>query len=115
MVSYPGLTECDETLVLKEVPFAPIQQQEIHKRKIILLATAAINEGNIFSNGLFQNVYVYYKMFESMGFCPILIVNDKPTINGFVVIITTKTNKKVPRYSANKGNTVFIYYILRIY
>lgn len=76
--SYPGLTECDETLVLKEVPFAPIQQQEIHKRKIILLATAAINEGNIFSNGLFQNVYVYYKMFESMGFCPILIVNDKP-------------------------------------
>jgi len=77
-VSYPGLTECNETLVLKEVPFASIQQQEIHKRKIILLATAAINDGNIFSNGLFQNVYIYYKMFESMGFCPILIVNEKP-------------------------------------
>lgn len=76
--SYPGLTECDESLVLKEVPFAPIIQEELHKRKIILLATAAINEGNVFSNGLFQNVYVFYKMFESMGFCPILIVNDKP-------------------------------------
>ena len=76
--SYPGLTECDESLVLKEVPFAPIIQEELHKRKIILLATAAINEGNVFSNGLFQNVYVFYKMFESMGFCPILIVNEKP-------------------------------------
>jgi hypothetical protein len=78
MVSYPGLTECDESLVLKEVPFAPIQQQEIHKRKIILLATATINDGNVFANGLFQNVYVYYKMFESMGMCPIMIVNEKP-------------------------------------
>jgi len=77
-VSYPGLTECDESLILKEVPFAPIQQEEIHKRKIILLATAAINDGNVFSNGLFQNVYILYNMFESMGFCPILIVNDKP-------------------------------------
>jgi len=75
---YPGLTECDESLVLKEVPFATISQQEIHKRKIVLLATAAIKDDNVFSNGLFQNVYVLYKMFESMGYCPILIVNDKP-------------------------------------
>ena len=75
---YPGLTECDETLVLKEVPFAPIIQEEIHKRKIVLLATAAINDGNVFCNGLFQNVYILYKMFDSMGYCPILIVNEKP-------------------------------------
>ena len=77
-MAYPGYTECDESLVLKETPFAKINQQEFHKRKIVLLATAAIKDENVFSNGLFQNVYVLYKMFESMGYCPILIVNDKP-------------------------------------
>ena len=74
----PGYTECDESLVIKEVPFASLSNDQLNKRKIVLLATAAINDGNVFSNGLFQNVYVYYKMFESMGLCPIMIVNEKP-------------------------------------
>jgi len=74
----PGYTECDETLVYKTVPYTPLNVTPLHKRKIILLATASINEGNIFSNGLFQNVYIFYKMFESMGYMPILIVNEKP-------------------------------------
>jgi len=77
-MSNPGYTECDETLVLKEVPFASLSNEQLNKRKIVLLATAAINDGNVFSNGLFQNVYVFYKMFESMGMCPIMIVNEKP-------------------------------------
>ena len=74
----PGYTECDESLTLKEVPFTGLSIEPVHKRKIILLATAAITSNNIFSNGLFQNVFVLYKMFESMGFCPIMIVNEKP-------------------------------------
>jgi hypothetical protein len=48
------------------------------QRKVILLATAVISEENLFSNGLFQNVYVFYRMFESMGFLPLMIVNKKP-------------------------------------
>jgi hypothetical protein len=75
---YPGYTECDETLVLKETPFSKLSNDPIYKRKIVLLATAAITDNNVFSNGLFQNVYVLYKMFESMGMCPIMIVNEKP-------------------------------------
>jgi hypothetical protein len=47
-------------------------------RKIILLSTATITEDNIHANGLFQNVFLLYKMFESMGYASILIVNDKP-------------------------------------
>jgi len=78
MTNNPGYTECDETLVIKETPFTNMTQEPLYKRKIILLATAAITSSNIFSNGLFQNVFVLYKMFESMGFCPIMIVNDKP-------------------------------------
>ena len=78
MPNYPGYTECDQTLVLKETPFSKLSNDPISKRKIVLLATAAITDNNIFSNGLFQNVYILYKMFESMGMCPIMIVNEKP-------------------------------------
>lgn len=77
-MNYPGYTQCDETIVPKSVPFSDLKSTPIQKRKIILLATAAINDNNIFANGLFQNVFVLYKMFSAMGYCPIMIVNDKP-------------------------------------
>lgn len=51
----------------------------VKDRQIVLLATATITSDNLFSNGLFQNVYILYKMFDAMGYAPILIVNDKPT------------------------------------
>jgi hypothetical protein len=62
---YPGYTECDETLVVKEVPFSLLSSEPIYKRKIVLLATASISDNNVFANGLFLNVFVLYKMFES--------------------------------------------------
>ena len=77
-MNYPGYTQCDETIVPKSVPFSDLKSTPIQKRKIILLATAAINDNNIFANGLFQNVFVLYKMFSAMGYCPIMIVNEKP-------------------------------------
>jgi len=75
---YPGLTECDENIVTKAIPYKGLNQERIDKRKIILLATASITENNIFANGLFQNVYVLYKMFDAMGYLVIMLVNDKP-------------------------------------
>jgi len=75
---YPGLTECDENIVTKAIPFLSLNQERIDKRKIILLATASITENNIFANGLFQNVYVLYKMFDAMGYLVMMLVNDKP-------------------------------------
>ena len=47
-------------------------------RKIILLCTATITEDNIYANGLFQNVVVFYRMFDAMGYAPILLVNEMP-------------------------------------
>jgi hypothetical protein len=52
--------------------------RELVQRPIVLLATAVITEDNLFSNGLFQNVYVFYRMFEAMGWLPLMIVNKKP-------------------------------------
>lgn len=61
--------------------------RDLIQRPIVLLATAVITEENLFSNGLFQNVYVFYRMFEAMGWLPLMIVNKKP-----------ETAEKIPAY-----------------
>ncbi len=64
---------------LSVTPYSPITTiNTLIQRKIVLLATAVITEDNLFMNGLFQNVYVFYRMFESMGWLPLLIVNKRP-------------------------------------
>jgi hypothetical protein len=69
-----GLEPTSELKPYKELSAIPSPVQ----RPIILLATATITDDNIFSNGLFQNIYFFYKMFDSMGWIPILLVNTKP-------------------------------------
>ena len=56
----------------------PLTLEPMNKRKIILLATATIHNDSLFINGLFQNVFIIYKMLDSMGYAPILLVNEKP-------------------------------------
>jgi len=53
--------------------------EAIEKRKIILLATSTIYNDTIFANGLFQNVFIIYKMLDSMGYTPIFLINEKPS------------------------------------
>lgn len=48
------------------------------ERKLILIATSTIQTESLFQNGLYQNIFILYKMFDSMGYAPILLVNDKP-------------------------------------
>ena len=47
-------------------------------RKIILIATATIQNESLFQNGLYQNIFILYKLFDAMGYAPILFVSDKP-------------------------------------
>ena len=76
METLPGMTRYGEQLQVS--PYTGLSTPTLVQRKVILLATAAITEENLFSNGLFQNVYVFYRMFEAMGFLPLMIVNKKP-------------------------------------
>ncbi len=69
-----GKTPCDDLHVYKSITKIP----SLIDRKIILLATATITDENIFSNGLFQNVFFLLRMFDAMGCLPILVVNQKP-------------------------------------
>ena len=80
--TFPGMTRynpppCNESQALVK-PFTNIvNTNSLIQRKVILLATATITDENLFSNGLFQNVYIFYRMFESMGYLPLMIVNKK--------------------------------------
>ena len=76
MDSLPGMNECtkgpaDSCRALL-APWQPLVS-----RKVILLATSTITSDSFFVNGLYQNVCVLYKLFDSMGYAPILLVNNK--------------------------------------
>lgn len=73
MTRYPS----DQSIVVKPFITSENWPRSLQQKKIILLATAAITQDNLFTNGLFQNVYVLYRMFESMQYLPMLVVNKK--------------------------------------
>ena len=71
----PGMTRYIEKDYGQCKPYTGIGELgNLIQRKVVLLATAVITEENLFSNGLFQNVYVFYRMFEAMGWLPIQLV-----------------------------------------
>jgi hypothetical protein len=77
MDSLPGMNDCEKG-PSDSCRVLPIAWQPLQTRKVIILATATIHDHSLFVNGLFQNVYILYKLFDSMGFAPIMLVNDKP-------------------------------------
>jgi hypothetical protein len=91
MLSLPGMTTYRKEDYPTIKPFTNIPNNlPVTQRPIILLATALITEDNLFLNGLFQNIYVLYRMFEAMGNTPIMLVNTKPD-----------NLNKIPKYMFN--------------
>jgi len=79
MSAVPGLTDTFGDPCASVKPWISMSSlKKIQDRKIILLSTATITEENLYSNGLFQNVFVFYRMFEAMGYAPILLISQKP-------------------------------------
>ena len=75
-----GMTRMGSVPVSKHLPLNGLSDiPPLVSRPIVLLATATITDDNLFANGLFQNVFLLYKMFDSAGWTPILVVNTKPT------------------------------------
>jgi len=78
-LSLPGMTRLGKEPSADLKPYRSLEAiPPLVQRPIILLATATITEDNIFSNGLFQNIYLFYKMFDAMGYTSLLLVNTKP-------------------------------------
>ena len=79
MSAVPGITDTFGDPCASIKPWIPMTSLKgIRDRKIILLSTATITDENIYSNGLFQNVFVFYRMFDAMGYAPIMLISDKP-------------------------------------
>lgn len=62
-------------------------QKNQNQNKIILLATCVIEDTTLFSNGLFQNVFNLYDVFESMNYVPIILYEKKPDQSKIQTII----------------------------
>jgi hypothetical protein len=78
-LALPGMTRLGKEPSAELKPYKSMDgiPSLIH-RPILILATATITQDNIFSNGLFQNIYLFYKMFDAMGYTTLLLVNSKP-------------------------------------
>ena len=75
----PGMTRLGYEPTTGKPPFRSLLEiKPLAQRPLILLATATITTENMFSNGLFQNVFLLYRMFDAMGWTPLLLVNSKP-------------------------------------
>lgn len=79
-MSVPGLTDTfgDPCGDLKPWGGPISSLSDITDRKIVMLSTATITTENLYSNGLFQNVFVLYRMFDAMGYAPIMLINERP-------------------------------------
>ncbi len=78
-LTLPGMTRLGKEPCAELKPYKSMETiPSLIQRPILILATATITEDNIFSNGLFQNIYLFYKMFDAMGYSTLLLVNTKP-------------------------------------
>ncbi len=71
---FPRLAELEGSKVFQPLPTPSslISSQ----RKRIFLTTVKIPDEQIWANGLFQNVYIIYKMLEVLGYEPFLLVDS---------------------------------------
>lgn len=65
----PGMTEYIAQHTILPMPQTP---------KIILIATAQVTGKTLFNNGLYQNIILLYKLLESMGHQPYLLLDKIP-------------------------------------
>jgi hypothetical protein len=69
----PGMSEYVERTVVR-----PFSGTGSAKKPVVVLGSSTILMSTIFNNGLMQNVYILYRMFQSMGYIPLLLVQDLP-------------------------------------
>jgi len=55
------------------VPYVNLKHTDM---KTIFLTSVRMPEDQIWANGLFQNIFILYKLFEIAGYCPFLLVAD---------------------------------------
>ena len=60
---FPRITDLSGSQVFQPIPTAhPIEYKIADNRKRVFLTTVKIPDEQIWANGLFQNIYILYKM-----------------------------------------------------
>jgi hypothetical protein len=75
-MSFPYLSTGSGLEVQKVNSAYPQDIPSIDSRPVIFLTSVRISDDHIWANGLFQNVYVIYKLFETMGCMPFMLVDN---------------------------------------
>jgi hypothetical protein len=57
-------------------PYVELESVPIEPFKPIFLTSIRMEEGQLWTNGLFQNIFMLYKLFEIAGYAPFLLVDD---------------------------------------
>lgn len=74
---FPHIADLSGSLVFQPLPNAsPVEYKAADNRKRVFLTTVKIPDDQIWANGLFQNIYILYKMMEALGYEPWLLVDN---------------------------------------
>ncbi len=90
MATYNQLTAPDPDSLQPFRP--PAIPADILQRKVVLIATAPIKSETIFTNGLYQNIYIIYKLLEELGLLPFFLQTEAgaPILQGCRVITVSQ-------------------------
>jgi len=80
MYGTPGLTQCSGDAC----DIRPTTKITGEEREIIIITTAVITKDKVFTNGLYQNIVILYRMFDAMGLMPILLLNERPDLSSMI-------------------------------
>ncbi len=87
-MSIPGLTELIS--YTKPTCTSIFDVEPVGKRPVIVIATAAVNDTNIFNNGLFQNILILYKLYEILGYDVYLLTDNGNMLTGYKTILASE-------------------------
>lgn len=77
MSSFPLLSDRKGDTQFQPLPHpVPAHLQNDSPRKKVILTTVRIPDEQIWANGLFQNIYILYKLMEVLGYEPYLMVDS---------------------------------------
>jgi hypothetical protein len=75
MATFPNLSDLQGSKEYQPIP-TPTPTILVGSKKRIFLTTVRIPDEQIWANGLFQNIYILYKLFEILGYEPFLLVDN---------------------------------------
>jgi hypothetical protein len=75
-MSYSYLSSGSGLVVQPVIPASISEIPNEYEKPVVFLTSVRISDDHIWANGLFQNVYVIYKMFEVMGCVPWMLVDN---------------------------------------